>query len=106
MEKGKGDVRASVSSQMRWGTKVRGPKLEVSADGLTIKDVAANPKNGDDNLGRYRACATNIGFQQGKHRISIKIVRPGRILVGICTASITSECRESTKNAILSLIHI
>lgn len=88
---------------MQWGTKVRGPKLEVSADGLTIKDVATDPREGDDNLGRYRPCATNISLQEGVHRISIKIVRPGRINFGVCTSSVTSACRERTKNSIYQI---
>ena len=93
----------SVSGKMRWGTKVRGPKLTVSRGGLTIIDVAANPKTGDDNLGRYRSCATNIGLKRGIHRISIQIVSPGRIFAGICTAALTSAGREGTRNAVFQI---
>ena len=88
---------------MQWGTKVRGPKLKISEDGLTVSDAAKNSKTGDDNLGRYRPCVANISFKHGQHRISLKIVRPGRISVGVCTDAVKSTCRERTKNAIYQI---
>ena len=101
-KKGGGTLQI-VWGSMQWGTKVRGPELEISGDGLTVSDVAKNPKKGGDNLGRYRPCVADISFKDGKHRISVKIVRPGRILVGMCTDAVKSTCREGTKNSIYQL---
>ena len=89
----------AAQSQLRWGA-VRGPKIEVTGDGRTVTDIAANPKTGDDSGGRYRPCVAEQGFSSGVHRWGVRVLGRGRTLVGICTGKVTGEWREGSKRSL------
>jgi hypothetical protein len=80
-------------SLVRWGCK-RGPKINVSEDGLTATDVAGDPKTGDDGGGRYRVVVAEEGFTSGVHKWSLNIKKPGRLLIGVVTSEVDASWRE------------
>ena len=60
----------------RWGRRVCGPKIDISADGLTVTDVARNPKTGDGTAGRYRPVLSEGGVASGQHVPRVRARRP------------------------------
>lgn len=78
----------------RWGRRVCGPKIDISADGLTVTDVARNPKTGDGTAGRYRPVLSEGGVASGQHTWDVKIASPGRLCVGVATDEVKSDWHE------------
>jgi hypothetical protein len=85
----------------RWGRRVCGPKIVISADGLTVTDVARNPKTGDGTAGRYRPVLSEGGVASGRHTWDVKIASPGRLCVGVATDEVKSDWDERGRRAIV-----
>ena len=52
---------------VRWGARVRGELIEVSADGMLATDAARDPRRGERAGGRYRVLTAERGFGAGRH---------------------------------------
>ena len=74
----------------RWGSRVRGELINISADGLTATDIAPNPHHN----GRYRVVAAERGYSSGEHVIRLKVLKRGRFLFGLATGDVQSNWHE------------
>ena len=91
------------AAPLRWGARVRGELIDVSADGTVATDVARNPKQGDHVRGRYRVVAAERGFSRGRHEWSVRLVKRGRILVGVATGEVQSGWHEGNGKSLHQL---
>jgi len=85
-----------------WGS-VRGPKLEVSVNETVVTDVAADPKTGDGAGGRYRPIVAKHGFKGGVHRFAFKLLKPGCVLLGVCSDGIQADFSEKNGKSLHQL---
>jgi hypothetical protein len=78
---------------LMWGS-VRGPKLLVNVNETVVTDFATSPKTGDGAGGRYRPIVAKNGLKGGVHRFAFKLLKPGRVLLGVCSDGIQAHFSE------------